>query len=79
MRMEEGEGRVLGNGRGGLKSESSWSDGASVLPSVNLETGNVYCLWLPLCFQPLTSPFVSHPLGPTPVTQALHLVWGGGW
>lgn len=36
--------------------------GGGVPASVTLGTGNVYCLRLPVCFQPLTSPFVSHPL-----------------
>lgn len=52
--------------------------GGGVRALVTLGTGNVYCLWLPVCFQPLTSPFVSHPQGPTPLTQALHPVEGGG-
>lgn len=50
--------------------------------SVTLGTGNVYCLWLPVYFQPLTSPFVSHPPipflpQPNPVTGAIHGI--GGW
>lgn len=51
--------------------------GGGVPALVTLGTGNVYCLWLPVCFQPLTSPFVSHQRGPTLFTQALHTA--GGW
>lgn len=76
----EGEARVQGNGvrRGGAESERvPGGMGGGVPALVTLGTGNVYCLWLPVCFQPLTSPFVSHQLGPTLFTQALHTA--GGW
>lgn len=47
--MEEGEGRVQKNRRG-PETESSWSDGGWGASLVTLGTGNVYCLWLPVCF-----------------------------
>lgn len=63
---------------GGAESERvPGVTGGGVPALVTLGTGNVYSLWLPVCFQPLTSPFVSHPLGPTLFTQALHTA--GGW
>lgn len=51
--------------------------GGGVPASVTLGTGNVYCLWLPVCFQPLTSPFVSHPpAGPHPSHSGGTASWG---
>jgi hypothetical protein len=55
---------------GGLERE--------VPASVTLGTGNVYCLWLPVCFQPLTSLFVSHQPSPTPSHSGIaHQLRGG--
>lgn len=76
MRREEGEGRVQRNRRGPGR-ESSWSEGGwGASPGY---PGDRKCL-LPVasCLFP-TSHFsvVSHPPGPTPLTQALHPV--GGW
>lgn len=75
MRME-GKGTIQKNRRGALRVRVpgvKWG----VPALVTLGTGNVYCMWLPVCFQPLTSPFVSHPLGPTLFTQTLQC-WAVG-
>lgn len=53
--------------------------GVGVPALVTLGTGNVYCLWLPGYFQPLTSPFVSHPpAGPHPSHSGSIFSWGMG-
>lgn len=63
----------------GVKSENSWSTGGGVPVPVAQGTGNVYSLWLPVCFQPLTSPFVSHQAPPHSIRQYIQLRVGGAF
>lgn len=78
MRLGEKSSQVQGNrmGKGrGKRVPEVREGGEGRCQPVILGTGNVYSLWLPVYCQPLTSPFVSHPLSPTPLPHAL--AWGG--